>query len=135
MRPQFEALLSIADISHSFYINLPIGAASLGLILLSFKPPASAKPVPAPLREIILQLDIPGAVTILAALVCFLLVTEWAGVTRAWSSGPVVVCLVLFGVLTLAFIAIQIRQAERASLVPRILKLRTLAGVCLFAFL
>jgi MFS transporter, DHA2 family, glioxin efflux transporter len=76
MRPQFEALLSIADISHSFYINLPIGAASLGLILLSFKPPASAKPVPAPLREIILQLDIPGAVTILAALVCFLLVTE-----------------------------------------------------------
>jgi hypothetical protein len=119
----------------SFFINLPIGGIALGLILLLFKPPSSAKPVAASWKEIFLQLDLPGTFVILASLVCFLLATQWSGVTRAWDSPSVIALWALFGGLVLAFIAIQIWQKERAALVPRILGQQAIAGVCAFAFL
>ncbi|KAF2843055.1 MFS gliotoxin efflux transporter glia [Patellaria atrata CBS 101060] len=117
-----------------FLINLPIGGVALGLILLLFKPPTSARPTEAPLREIILQLDLPGTIIVLACLLCFLLATQWSGVTRTWDSPNVIAVWVSFAGLLLAFILIQIRQQERAALIPRILRQRALAGVCAFAF-
>ena len=119
----------------SFFINLPIGGIALGLILLLFKPPSSAKPIAASVKEIVLQLDFPGTFVILAGLVCFLLATQWSGVTRAWDSPSIIALWALFGGLVLAFIVIQIWQKERAALVPRILGQRSIAGVCAFAFL
>lgn len=107
----------------------------MGLILLSFTPPVSARPVPASLSEILLQLDPVGILAALVALVCFLLVTEWAGISRAWDSGAVIACLVVFVVMTAVFIGIQFWQGERAALVPRILTNRVIFGVSWFAFL
>ncbi|KAM3507422.1 hypothetical protein MY11210_007146 [Beauveria gryllotalpidicola] len=69
-----------------FYINLPIGGLSLALIFLSFKPPSTAKPVPASLFEILLQLDLLGVALAVVGMVCFFLVTQWAGASRAWDS-------------------------------------------------
>lgn len=125
----------MSDDFDSFYINLPMGAFSLALILISFKPPPSAKPVSVSRRELFLQLDVPGTACILVALVCVLLVTQWAGVTRPWNSASVVACLVVAGLLTAGFSIIQYQQGERASLVPRILKNRAIVGVSAFAFL
>ncbi|KAM3502074.1 hypothetical protein MY10362_005101 [Beauveria mimosiformis] len=98
-----------------FYINLPIGGLSLALILFSFKPPSTAKPVPASLSEILLQLDLLGVALAVVSMVCFFLVTQWAGASRAWDSA-------------------SIWQGERASLVPRILSKRVIYGVACFAF-
>lgn len=105
------------------------------LILLSFKPPAAAKPVPAPWSEILLQLDLLGVALALVSMICFFLVTQWAGASRAWDSGAVIACLVVSVVAAVLFVAEQIWQGERASLVPRILRQRTIYGVACFAFL
>ncbi|OAA57313.1 MFS multidrug transporter [Cordyceps fumosorosea ARSEF 2679] len=117
-----------------FYINLPIGGLSLALILLSFKPPAAARPVPARLSEILLQLDLLGVALAVVAMVCFFLVTQWAGASRPWDSASVIACLVVSVVASGLFIGVQVWQGERASLVPRILSKRVIYGVAAFAF-
>ena len=119
----------------SFYINLPIGAVSLGIILLFFRPPAHAKPVAATVKEILLQLDLPGAAILIGALVCFLLDMQWGGVSKAWNSADVIGTLVGFFLLVIAFAGVQIWQGEKASLIPRIFKKRVIAGVSIFVFL
>lgn len=40
-----------------FYINLPIGAVVAALILFFFHTPDSARPIKAPLKEKLLQMD------------------------------------------------------------------------------
>lgn len=119
----------------SFYINLPIGAVAFGIIAAFFKPPARAKPVAAELREKIAQLDLPGAALMIGALVCFLINMQVGGTSKAWSSADVIGMFVGFALLVLCFIAVQIWQREKASIVPRILKTRVVAGVCMFVFL
>lgn len=60
---------------------------------------------------------------------------QWGGATKAWNSATVIGTLVGFGLMTVAFAGIQVWQGEKASLVPRILKRRVIAGVCVFVFL
>ncbi|KAF9887633.1 hypothetical protein FE257_009726 [Aspergillus nanangensis] len=117
-----------------FYINLPIGGIALAIVGIFFRPPAHAKPAAAALREKLQQLDFPGAMLLIGALVCFLLDMQWGGATKAWNSASVIATLVAFGLLTLAFAGVQLWQGEKASLVPRILKRRVIAGVCVFVF-
>ena len=118
-----------------FYINLPIGAASLVLLLILFHTPSSAKPVPASSREKLLQMDLPGVCVGLASLVCYILALEWAGVKKTWGSGAVIGTLVAWIVLTAAFVATQWYRKERASLVFRILGQKHVAWCCVFIFL
>jgi Fungal trichothecene efflux pump (TRI12) len=87
------------------------------------------------LKEILLQLDLLGTIVIIGAMTCFLLDTQWGGVTKSWGSADVVGTLVGFGILTVAFIAIQVFLKERASLPPRIIKSRVVATCCCFVFL
>lgn len=130
-----QNILQILIGCQSFYINLPIGGLSLALILFSFRPPATAKPVPASLKEILLQLDLLGVALALVSMICFFLVTQWAGASRAWDSASVIACLVVSVVASFLFVGVQIWQGERSSLVPRILSKRVIYGVACFAFL
>jgi MFS transporter, DHA2 family, glioxin efflux transporter len=119
----------------SFYINLPVGGVSIFSILFFFKTPAGAKPVDVPLREKLLQMDLVGTFTIVAALVCFLLAMQWGGLTKAWNSSEVVGTLVGFVVLTIVFVTVEVFQGERALMVPRLLMTRAIASYCAFIFL
>ncbi|RDL42232.1 uncharacterized protein BP5553_02211 [Venustampulla echinocandica] len=117
-----------------FYINLPIGGASLALLLIYFKTPKAATPAIATIREKLLNLDVAGSFLVMAALICFLLVTEWAGATKAWSSPTVIGTLVTFTVLLMAFIGNEIWQGERALMISRLIKQRIIAASCLYVF-
>ncbi|KAM0664321.1 hypothetical protein ACQRIU_006904 [Beauveria bassiana] len=117
-----------------FYINLPIGAVAFGIIAIFFQVPGRAKPVPAALKEKVAQLDLPGASLIIGALVCFLINMQVAGTSKAWNSSEVIGLFVGFGLCVFCFIGVQIWQGERASIVPRILKMRIIAGICTFVF-
>lgn len=120
---------------YSFYINLPIGGVALGIITLFFRPPAHANPVQAPWKERLLHLDLPGATLLIGGLVCFLLDMQWGGTTKAWNTPHVVGTLVGWCLLTIAFVVVQWLQGEKASLVPRLIKGRIVAGVSMFVFL
>ena len=113
-----------------FYINLPIGAVAATIIVLSFK--ASVEPEPATWKEILLQLDVPGTFTLLAAIVCFLLATQWGGTTKSWSDPAVIVTLVFFGLLIGVFVAIEYYSGERALLQGRLMRDRTIIAMSVF---
>lgn len=84
--------------------------------------------------EKLLQLDLLGSSAILAALVCLLLALQWGGVTKAWSSSPVIGTLVGFGLILIAFGGIEYWLGEKALLIPQILGRRVVAVGSAFVF-
>ncbi|RYP71298.1 hypothetical protein DL771_004875 [Monosporascus sp. 5C6A] len=117
-----------------FYINLPIGGLSMGLILVFFQTPKHMKPVPATIKEIILQLDFPGMFSLGASLVCFTLALQWGGLTMPWNSGPVIVTLVLWIVLTIAFVVVEMVSGDYAMVPRRLIKRRETWANSLYGF-
>ena len=118
----------------SFYINLPIGGVAMLVLLFFYHTPAHANPVQATNWELFMSLDLPGIVTILAAQLCYFLALEWGGITKPWDSADVIGTLVGWILLTIMFVLIQWRQQERALVVPRIIKQRTIAACSAFIF-
>jgi hypothetical protein len=107
-----EATRDYSKITSLFIYNCdlpsPIGELEAGIVLFTLKVPESvqAKDLELSLKEKILQMDLLGMVTIVCAVLCYILVLEWEGVTRAWNDesviGTVVGCtvlLALFGIL------------------------------------
>lgn len=117
-----------------FYINLPIGGVAAFFILIFFKTPKAARPVPATLKEKILQLDLPGSFVLMAAMVCLFLALQKGGTTEPWSNGSIIAELVMFGVLIILFIGIEWYSKDRALLQGRLLKDRTIAAMCAYIF-
>ncbi|KAF1973473.1 putative MFS transporter [Bimuria novae-zelandiae CBS 107.79] len=115
-----------------FYINLPIGGLSAFIIAFLFKTPKTATPSPAPLQQKILALDFNGMLLSVAAMSCLTLALQWGGVSKRWSDGSVVGCLVAFGLLVILFAVNEWRMNERALLVPRLMKMRTLTFMSSF---
>jgi MFS transporter, DHA2 family, glioxin efflux transporter len=95
------------------------------IILLFFKTPSNFVPVKASLLEKILQMDPLGTFTILAAIVCYILALQWGGITKAWSSGPVIGILATFCILVILFVLIEWHNGERAMIPFRLAKERT----------
>lgn len=117
-----------------FYINLPVGAAAVVVILFLLK----VSPPPNPSKAVTLweradQLDPFGTFAFLPGMVCLILALEWGGTTYAWSNGRIIALFVLSGVLIAAFVAIQIWKQEAASVPPRIIKMRSIAGGVFYA--
>lgn len=117
-----------------FYINLPIGGVSAFIIFLFFRAPSNAVPAKATLKEKILQMDLPGTFIILAAIVCYILALQWGGQTKLWSSSDVIGVLVGFVLISAVFVAIEWCQGDRAMIVGRLLKVRTISVGMVFIF-
>lgn len=115
-----------------FYVNLPVGGTAFLTLLFCFKTPAHAKPVPIRAQELLLRLDFPGIVLLIGSLICFFEASEWAGITKSWASAGVIGPLVACVVLTAIFAVVEWKQGERALVVPRILKRRDIAVLCVF---
>ncbi|RDW62640.1 MFS general substrate transporter-37 [Coleophoma crateriformis] len=113
---------------------LPIGAISAGIVLLFFKTPARAVPEEASWKEKILQMDLPGAFVIMAAVICYVLALQWGGQSKKWSDSSVIGTLVGFVLIVALFVVVEWYQDERAMMVPRLLKDRTIAVGMLFIF-
>ncbi|KAI9852710.1 MAG: hypothetical protein M1838_005905 [Thelocarpon superellum] len=118
-----------------FYINLPVGGASAAIILFTFVTPSAAKPVAAPWREKILQMDPLGTITIMGAVVCYLLALQWGGVTKSWKDSSVIGTLVGFVLLMILFVVIQVLLGSRALLEGRIFKQRIIIVGCIYVVL
>lgn len=100
-----------------FYVNLPIGAVALGVVILMLRIPA---------RRTSQQIDFVGAALIVAAACSVLLVTEWGGDTYAWSSPTIIGMSVGAVLLVAAFVWRQTRAAD--PVIPlRLFKDRTVS--------
>jgi MFS family permease len=91
-----------------FYINLPISGAGMAVLafVLKLHNPRT------PMRQGLAAVDWLGSVTIVGATMMIMLGLELGGVTHPWSS-PTVVCLLVFGVVTVGvFVLVEWKLAE-----------------------
>ncbi|KAI1384917.1 MFS general substrate transporter [Hypoxylon trugodes] len=115
-----------------FYLNLPIGAV-VALCFLVVKIP-TRKPEPAKFREHLTRLDPLGTFFLVPSIVCLLLALQWGGSTYEWGNWHIILLLVLFGVLFLAFAAVQITMPNTATVPVKVITQRSIAAATLFMF-
>lgn len=118
-----------------FWINLPLGGPIVVLLLLFLRVPKHIKPAPATLKELVLQLDLPGFGLLLASTVCLTLALQWGGQSEAWSDGAVIATLVLWVALAIIFFVLEWFQGERAMIPLKLLKPRTTWTHALYCYM
>ncbi|OAX82499.1 hypothetical protein ACJ72_03154 [Emergomyces africanus] len=115
-----------------FYINLPIGAVTLVIILFVLKLPKAKRSTDiasASLKKKMLHLDPVGMLCFFPGMICLLLALRWGGTTYGWNSARIIVLLVTFTLLLIGFMGIQIWNKEYASVPGRVAMQRSmLAG-------
>ncbi|KAI8945529.1 MFS general substrate transporter [Xylaria longipes] len=118
-----------------FYINLPIGAVTLVVIAFFFPDPVKRKQhAKETFMQRLIRFDPIGTLIFIPAIVSLLLALQWGGTTYPWSNGRIIGLFVVFGVLLLAFLFVQWRQQENATVPPRIFSNRTVWSGSFFAF-
>jgi hypothetical protein len=80
-------------------------------------------------------MDLPGASLIMAAVICYILALQDGGVTKSWNSSVVIGLLIGFVLITIAFGIVEYLQKDRALLLPRLMKDRTMLVSCAFVAL
>jgi MFS family permease len=112
-----------------FYINLPIGAVAIVVVVWILRIP-DRDTTKGTLREKIMQLDLLGTSALVPGTVCLLLALQWGGSTYAWGEWRIVLLLVLASVLLVAFVLVQIFLPDTATIPGHIFMQRSiLAGV------
>lgn len=110
-----------------FYINLPLGAITIIVVVLLLKL-EEAKPKLPTWKQTFLHLDPLGTVLFLPAITCLLLALEWGAAEYSWSSPRLIALLVVFAVLFVSFILWQYFTRNTTATVPaRILVQRSVA--------
>jgi len=119
-----------------FYINLPLGGATLVVIAFLYRPKSEMKPkkLEAGLRAKLRQLDMFGTAIFLPMIVCLILALQWGGLEYPWSNGRVITGLILFGILLMAFVVTQILAKNDATVPPRLVRQRSIAAAFFFRF-
>ncbi|KAH6867212.1 putative efflux pump antibiotic resistance protein [Thelonectria olida] len=120
-----------------FYINLPIGAITVVAIVFCYHDTPRTKTLASlgGWREKFWYFDPLGTLFFMPMVICLLLALQWAGTTYEWHDGRIIVLLVLFAVLLVAFVTTQLWMGNKATVPPRLFKIsRTVWSSCLFAF-
>ena len=129
-------VLAVSDICRpSFYVNLPIGGITMAVLAASLHIPGAVRPAKATKWEIIRQMDLLGGVVITAGLICYLIALQRAGITVPWNHSTTIGLLIGWICLSLAFVAIEYRQGQRALIAPQLLKNKAIRTCCVYIFL
>ncbi|RYP45212.1 hypothetical protein DL768_008405 [Monosporascus sp. mg162] len=107
-----------------FWINLPIGAVTVAVVVFFLPVPETAKPKVATSREKLLQMDPLGTVLLMGAIVTYLMAVHYGGQINPWSSSLVIGLLVGTGLIFIVLVLNEIWQGERAMFVPRLFRRR-----------
>lgn len=133
------ALTDRASWRWCFWINLPFGGLTTAVVL--FLTPAmtprrtgSSSMKGDTLLRKLGRLDFFGIAAIIPAIICCLLSLQWAGTVYAWDSTRIVTLFMTSFVLLCCFIGIQFWKKDNATLPPRIMKNRSVAGAVWFSF-
>ncbi|EFQ25630.1 major facilitator superfamily transporter [Colletotrichum graminicola] len=110
-----------------FYINLPI--SGVGIVVLFFVLKLHNPRTPA--LEGLRAIDWAGTVTIIGGTLMFLLGLEFGGVSHPWGS-PTVICLLVFGALTIGLFVVNECWYARYPVIPMHL-FRSWSNVAAFA--
>ena len=118
-----------------FYINLPLGAVTIAAIAFLFKSPPRKAEAKVPFAQRLRQLDLGGTAIFVIDVVVVLLALQWGGAKYAWSNWRIILLFCLFGVLTIAFLLLQWKLGDNATLPFRVIRQRSVAAACAWAVL
>ncbi|GAB1314464.1 Efflux pump antibiotic resistance protein [Madurella fahalii] len=118
-----------------FYINLPIGGLSAFIITFFFRTPSGAKPIEAPLKEKILQMDFVGTALVMGGVISYILALQYGGQTMDWHSPTVIGLLVGFVFIFIVFGVWEYFNGERSMIVPRLFRRPEVWVGSIYAFL
>jgi hypothetical protein len=107
-----------------FYINLPLGALTIGALVFMFNPPARAVENKT-VKERVKRLDLPGVAVFVPAIFMILLGLQWGGIKYPWGSGRIIGLFVGGGVVLIFFAVYQWHKGDMAMIPPAILTNRT----------
>ncbi|OCL11666.1 MFS transporter [Glonium stellatum] len=125
------ALTDKASWRWCFWINLPFGGVSLGVVFFFFTNPERQHSHMS-VKDRIKEIDLLGALFLICSIVCLLLALQWGGTTYPWHNSRIWGCLLGFGLLIIIFIGLQLHRGDRATLPPKILRQRTILASSLF---
>ncbi|KAI5861486.1 MFS general substrate transporter [Durotheca rogersii] len=103
-----------------FYVNLPISGVGFAVLLFVLKLHNPRTPV----RQGLAAVDWLGSLLIIGGTLMFLFGLEFGGITYPWNSAPTI-CLIVFGVVTIALFAVVERWYAKYPVIPlRLFKFR-----------
>ncbi|KAK4561052.1 hypothetical protein LTR86_005007 [Recurvomyces mirabilis] len=114
------------------WISLPLGVPTLLVMAFFLTNPRVEGGEGMTRKELISQLDLIGNVCFVPSITCLFVALGGAGVTYPWSDWRVIVPLVVFVVLLVAFIWQQYRKQDAATIPPRIIKQRNIIASIIF---
>lgn len=129
-----ELTCYIATWRWCFYINLPIGAITMVIIVIFFKAPDRAAVENLGFKARIKEFDIYGTALFIPAIVTLLLALQWGGTKYAWDAWRIILLFCFFGILIIGFIAIQFWKQDTATIPPKMMKQRSMWAAALFSF-
>lgn len=115
-----------------FYINLPLGAITIVLLMFMFHPPTRAVE-DKPTKERIQRLDLLGVAVFVPAIFMILLALQWGGIKYAWDSAKIIGLLIGGGIVLVLFAIYQWHKGDMAMIPPSILTNRTVLFASLTA--
>lgn len=116
-----------------FYVNLPVGSATVAIIFFLFHPREKTSTT-RPLLQKLLALDLVSNVILVGAAVMFFMALQYTEQNHPWSSPRVIGLLMGSGITTVLFVAWQWYRGDRALIPPRIILQRSVAASCIVAF-
>lgn len=114
-----------------FWINLPIGGATLLMTMFLFSDPKPSD-TSITFQQKLVELDPLSNLLFIPALTSLFIALSWAGTKYSWDDGKVISPLVTFVVLIAAFMYNQHRRGDTAALPPRIMKNRSVIAGAIF---
>ncbi|KAF4238007.1 hypothetical protein CNMCM8980_002239 [Aspergillus fumigatiaffinis] len=116
-----------------FYINLPLGVLPAVIVVAFISPfTGGGKHGKVSLADQLKQMDLPGTLFLLSAIVCLLLALQWGGTMYAWRNGVIIALLVLATAFFVTFGMIQYYSGDLATVPGRILSNRNIWGSSIF---
>jgi MFS family permease len=117
-----------------FYLQLPVGGLIIGTVGTLFRSPERPAVRDIHWHTKMKELDLVGIFIFIAALLSLLLALNWGGMKYAWGDARIIALLALFGILFCCFIIIQIRNQDKSTVPPQLLKRRSVLAATWFAF-
>ncbi|KAK4226622.1 putative efflux system protein [Podospora fimiseda] len=120
-----------------FYINLPIGAITIAVIIFFFPDPKrkeSEESKNQSWKKKIWQFDPIGTSVFMPAIISLLLALQWGGTEYDWNSWRIILLFCVFGVLIIIFVFVQWKQQDLATVPPRIFLKRSVWSSGFFIF-
>lgn len=111
----------------NFYINLPIGAVAMVVLLVFLRLPTPKDKFSEKLKRV----DYAGTVIVLAFATLFLLALNFGGQTFPWKSAAVIVPLVLSVLLVVLLVFVEKKFAKEPLMPPRLFRNRSVVSVLL----